>query len=211
MRPTPHYKSIIPENIRDGSLPLVPSLFTCIYITCLSLTIFEEGPCKNDTTLQDTTRKMSQSIMNRSTLESAVKPTIVYTDHSATVGIVKQSSLNTTDVGKLNLRLIRASEYLQRFRLDVRHRPGEDRSAVFETNRWISSRMTKQGTHMKNTTRSHYTNSTTSKLKNSSLPINQQTNQTLNPPTLPDEQAFQFSLRVQSPSPHPCLQPLNVE
>ena len=40
----------------------------------------------------------------RHMLESAEKPTIVYTDHSATLGIVRQSSLtSTTSIDKLNL------------------------------------------------------------------------------------------------------------
>ena len=51
--------------------------------------------------------------------------TIIYTDHAAAVGIVRQSSMNTTSTEKLNLRLIRASEYLQRFRIEVRHKPGK--------------------------------------------------------------------------------------
>lgn len=33
--------------------------------------------------------------------------------------------MNTTSVEKLNLRLIQASEYLQRFYLDVRYKPGK--------------------------------------------------------------------------------------
>ena len=57
-------------------------------------------------------------------VESSEQPTIVYTDHAATLGIVKQTSLNTVSVEKLNLRFIRASEYLQRFCLDVRYKPG---------------------------------------------------------------------------------------
>ena len=62
----------------------------------------------------------------RHMVEATRKPvTIVYTDHSATVAIVKQISLNTVSTEKLNLRLIRASEYLQRFRLDVRYKPGK--------------------------------------------------------------------------------------
>ena len=60
----------------------------------------------------------------RHMVESSEQPTIVYTDHAATLSIVKQTSLNTVSVEKLNLRLIRASEYLQRFRLDVRYKPG---------------------------------------------------------------------------------------
>jgi len=60
----------------------------------------------------------------RHMIEAAKAATIVYTDHSAAVSIVRQTSLNTTAVEKLNLRLVRASEYLQRFRLDVRYKPG---------------------------------------------------------------------------------------
>ena len=51
--------------------------------------------------------------------------TIVYTDHSATVSIVKQINLSSSSVDKLNLWLIRASQYLLQFRLDVRHKPGK--------------------------------------------------------------------------------------
>lgn len=57
-------------------------------------------------------------------VESSEHPTIVYTDYAATLSIVKQTNLNTVSVEKLNLRLIRASEYLQRFRLNVRYKPG---------------------------------------------------------------------------------------
>lgn len=59
-------------------------------------------------------------------IESVEKRTIIYTDHAATLGIIKQSSLNTVSTEKLNLCLIRASEYLQCFRLDVKHKPGRN-------------------------------------------------------------------------------------
>lgn len=60
----------------------------------------------------------------RHMIEATRSPTtIIYTDHSAAVSIVRQTSLNTVSTEKLNLRLIRASEYLQRFRLDVRYKP----------------------------------------------------------------------------------------
>ena len=49
----------------------------------------------------------------RHLVESSEHPTVVYTDHAATLGIVKQTSMNTVSVEKLNLRLVRASEYLQ--------------------------------------------------------------------------------------------------
>ncbi len=58
-------------------------------------------------------------------IEAAECTTIVYTDHSAAVAITRQTSLNTTSTERLNLRLIRASEYLQRFRLDIRYKPGK--------------------------------------------------------------------------------------
>ena len=59
-------------------------------------------------------------------LESAEKLTIVYTDHSATLGIVCQSSLTlTTLIDKMNLQLVCISEYLQRFHLDVQHKAGK--------------------------------------------------------------------------------------
>ena len=58
-------------------------------------------------------------------VESSEQPTRIYTDHAAMMGIIKQTSLNMVSKGKLNLRLVRASEYLQRFRLDVRYKPGQ--------------------------------------------------------------------------------------
>ena len=61
----------------------------------------------------------------RHLIESSKSSVVVYTDHSATVDICKQASLTTTSTVRLNLRLIRASQYLQRFDLDVRHKPGK--------------------------------------------------------------------------------------
>ena len=59
----------------------------------------------------------------RHMVEASEHPIIVYTDHATILEIVKQTSLNTVSVEKLNLRLVRASEYLQRFRLDVTYKP----------------------------------------------------------------------------------------
>ena len=61
----------------------------------------------------------------RHLIESSKSKVIVFTDHSATIDIVKQSSLNSVSTLRLNLRLVRASQYLQRFDLDVRHKPGK--------------------------------------------------------------------------------------
>lgn len=60
----------------------------------------------------------------RHLVESSKKTPIVYTDHSALVDLAKQTSLSTSSTDKLNLRLIRASQYLSGFTLDIRHRPG---------------------------------------------------------------------------------------
>ena len=58
-------------------------------------------------------------------VESAPK-TIIYTDHGAALGIAKQTTMSTSSTAKLNLRLIRASEYIQRFRnLEFRYKPGK--------------------------------------------------------------------------------------
>ena len=51
-----------------------------------------------------------------------VPPMVIYTDHSATVPISRQTTLNTTSIDKLNLRLIRASQYLSSFNLELRHK-----------------------------------------------------------------------------------------
>ena len=61
----------------------------------------------------------------RHMVESAPK-TVVYTDHGAALAIAKQTSLTTSSTDKLNLRLVRASDYIQRFRnIEFRHKPGK--------------------------------------------------------------------------------------
>ena len=49
---------------------------------------------------------------------------IVYTDHDATRGIVSHTHLGSSATDRQNLRLIRASQYLSQFNLEVRHRAG---------------------------------------------------------------------------------------
>lgn len=61
----------------------------------------------------------------RHLIESSKSKVVVYTDHSATIDIAKQGSLTTTSTVRLNLRLVRASQYIQQFDLDVRHKPGK--------------------------------------------------------------------------------------
>ena len=48
--------------------------------------------------------------------------TIVYIDHSTTIDIVKHITLSSSTINKLNLRLVRASQYFSQFSLDIRHR-----------------------------------------------------------------------------------------
>ncbi len=56
-----------------------------------------------------------------------VPPVIVYTDHSAAVQISRQTTLTTSCTDKLNLRLVRASQYLSSFSLSIRHKPGKSK------------------------------------------------------------------------------------
>ncbi|CEN62173.1 hypothetical protein ASPCAL08811 [Aspergillus calidoustus] len=52
--------------------------------------------------------------------------TVIYTDHSATVNIAQSTSLSTSNVDRLNLRLVRASQYFHQFRnLRFFHKPGK--------------------------------------------------------------------------------------
>ncbi|KAI0994007.1 hypothetical protein K3495_g14176 [Podosphaera aphanis] len=61
----------------------------------------------------------------RHMIEASRNPTIVYTDHGAAIQIATQTSMNTTSSVRLNNRHIRSSEYLSRFRLQVRYKPGK--------------------------------------------------------------------------------------
>lgn len=52
---------------------------------------------------------------------------IIQTDHFAIIDILQQSSItSTTSTMRLNLRLVRASQFLQQFKLDVRHKPRKE-------------------------------------------------------------------------------------
>ena len=50
----------------------------------------------------------------------------VFTDHAANTSIAKQTTMNSSNTDKLNLRLVRASAYLSQFRLEVKYKPGKD-------------------------------------------------------------------------------------
>ena len=70
---------------------------------------------------------------------------MVYTDHSATVSIVRHISLSSSSVDKLNLRLIRASQYLSQFRLDIRYKPGKQHIVPDALSRPISDLAIEKG------------------------------------------------------------------
>lgn len=55
-------------------------------------------------------------------IESFKKSTIFFTNHDAALSIVKQTSLIINFIDKLNLRLVRAFEYIQRFNIIIKHK-----------------------------------------------------------------------------------------
>ena len=55
----------------------------------------------------------------------ATKKTVVHTDHASTVGIMDSTNLASSSADRLNLRLIRASQYVSQFDLEIRWRPGK--------------------------------------------------------------------------------------
>ena len=63
----------------------------------------------------------------RHLVESSKHAVVIQTDHSAILNIMKQSSItSTTSTMRMNVRLVRASQFLCQFQLDVRHKPGKE-------------------------------------------------------------------------------------
>jgi hypothetical protein len=52
--------------------------------------------------------------------------TIIWTDHSIIVSIIKQTKMHTSNTNKLNLRLVKIDMYLSQFDLNVRHKSDRD-------------------------------------------------------------------------------------
>jgi len=78
---------------------------------------------------------------------SAERPPIVITDHSATAGIARQTSLTSSSVDKLNQHLVRASQYLSQFDLDIRWRPGKSHTVPDALSRLLAdSKSTQEDT-----------------------------------------------------------------
>jgi hypothetical protein len=58
----------------------------------------------------------------RNMIEFSIKPIIFYTDYSAAIGIVKTINLASSNIDKLNNRLVYISQYLLQFQFDVRYK-----------------------------------------------------------------------------------------
>ena len=79
----------------------------------------------------------------RHLVESSKHPVIIQTDHSAILDIMKQSSItSTTSTMRMNVRLVRASQFLRQFRLEVRHKPGKEHIVPDALSRLTSARPT---------------------------------------------------------------------
>ena len=61
----------------------------------------------------------------RHIIESAELLTIIYINHFIIIDITRQTILSTTLINRLNLRLIRASDYIQRFSLTLKYIPSK--------------------------------------------------------------------------------------
>ena len=55
-------------------------------------------------------------------IESFTSFIVIYIDHDVTLNIVNQITFSFFSTNKLNLRLIRVNDYIQRFDLDIRHK-----------------------------------------------------------------------------------------
>ena len=60
-------------------------------------------------------------------IESSLHPVVIQTDHSAIIDIMKQTSIvATSSTIRMNVCLVRASQFLRQFTLEVRHKPGKE-------------------------------------------------------------------------------------
>ena len=58
----------------------------------------------------------------RHMIESVKKITIIFTDHVVNVSIVKQTTLSSENIDKLNFRFVRAFAYFSQFNIDVKYK-----------------------------------------------------------------------------------------
>lgn len=63
----------------------------------------------------------------RHIIKSSKSSVIIQIDHSTILDILQQFSImSTISMMRLNLRLVRVSQFLQQFKLSVRHKPGKE-------------------------------------------------------------------------------------
>ena len=72
-------------------------------------------------------------------VESSKLPVRIYTNHGASLGIAKQTSLGTISIEHSNLRLVRASEYIQCFNVELHHKEGKSNTIPNALSRLPSS------------------------------------------------------------------------
>lgn len=84
----------------------------------------------------------------RHLIESSLRQVIIYTDHGASIGLVRQTNLSATSSDRQNKRLIRASEYVQRFDIEVRYKEGRTNCIPDALSR-LESQRSNQGSLMR--------------------------------------------------------------
>ena len=72
-------------------------------------------------------------------MESSKLPICIYTNHRASLGIAKQTSLATTSIEHLNLQLVRASKYIQRFNVELHYKEGKSNTIPNALSQLLSS------------------------------------------------------------------------
>lgn len=55
-------------------------------------------------------------------IETSTQITVIYTDHEANLSIATKTKLNTINIDKLNMKLIKTFIYLSQFAIEVQHR-----------------------------------------------------------------------------------------
>ena len=63
---------------------------------------------------------------------------VIYIDHAIILGIVKQFTLTTSIINKLNFRFVRTSKFFNRFNFDIRHKPNKKHVIFDALSRLIS-------------------------------------------------------------------------
>ena len=72
-------------------------------------------------------------------MESSKLPIRIYTNYRASLGIAKQTSLATISTKHSNLQLVHASEYIQRFNIELHHKEGKPNTIPNALSQLLSS------------------------------------------------------------------------